>query len=179
MTADLVPVETLPDVIETWRNAIEALDADRRGLAELGQVDMLAFGLDRIRELRRQLGDLERAVEADIAGLMDGKQQTIDGLGTLERRRGTDRKGWDSDEVLKSIVQLAVVNAIDPDTGELPSHTELVARVVADIAACAPLTASTGWRVTALRAMGIDPDEYCITKPGRTAVQIHKADAAA
>jgi hypothetical protein len=96
MATDIDPADLLPDVVDTWVYAITALDAQRAELAAAGETGMLAFGLDRIRELRRQLGDLERAVEADVATLMDG----------------------------------------------------------------------------------VDPDEWCETKPGRTSVQIHKGEAA-
>lgn len=171
MAADLV----LPDVIETWRNAIEALDAQAENLAIDGQTDLLAFGLDRIRELRRVLGDLERNVESHIVDLMAGKTEAVDGLGTLERRRGTDRKAWQSDQLLDAVVQVAV----DPEgTGEIGTAGDVLDAVVQAITACVPITASLGWRVTALRERGFDPDEWCETKPGRTSVQIHKADAA-
>jgi hypothetical protein len=178
--AEIVPgadPSDLPDVLEVWRNAIEGLNVYRGVLAEEGRTDLLAFGLDRIRELRRQLGDLERAVEADIAELMDGKTETIDGLGTLERRRGTDRKAWQSDDLLKVIVR----QAVDPEgTGEVAgTPIEVLGRVLEAITACVPVTPSLGWRVTALRSHGVDPDEWCETKPGRTAVQIHKAETAA
>jgi hypothetical protein len=175
MGDDLVVDDSLPDVIEQWRTAIDALDWERGELAKAGDTPSLAFGLDRIRELRRQLSDLERAVEADVATLMDGKTETIDGLGTLERRRGTDRKAWQSEELLHRIIR----DAVDPDgSGELPSPGALLAAVQMAITDCVPITGSLGWRVTALKARGIDPDEWCETKPGRTAVQIHKADAA-
>jgi hypothetical protein len=167
--------DTLPDIVDGWRGYMEALDGQRAELAASGETGMLAFGLDRIRELRRQLGDLERAVEADIAGLMDAKTETIDGLGTLERRRGTDRKAWQSEELLHRIIR----DAVDPDgSGELPSPGALLAAVQMAITDCVPITGSLGWRVTALKARGIDPDEWATCTPGRVSVQIHKSDAA-
>jgi hypothetical protein len=176
MATDIDPADLLPDVVDTWVYAITALDAQRAELAAAGETGMLAFGLDRIRELRRQLGDLERAVEADVATLMDGKTETVDGLGTLERRRGTDRKAWQSDDLLKLIVR----QAVDPEgTGEVAgTPIEVLGRVLEAITDCVPVTPSLGWRVTALRSHGVDPDEWCETKPGRTSVQIHKGEAA-
>jgi hypothetical protein len=174
VTADIVPV-SLPDVVETWRDAIEALDAQRSELAAAGETGMLAFGLDRIRELRRQLGDLERAVEADVVGLMESKTEVIDGLGTLERKKGTDRKHWQSDDLLRQLVRDAYLDAVDDmEPGDDPSM--IVGRVFDTVTACVPITPSLGWRVTALRAHGIDVDEWCEARPGRVSVQIHRAD---
>lgn len=174
---DLQPVD-MPDLLEDWRTTIDYLDQCATALAEAGDTPRLAFGLDRVRELRRALGDLERGIEGSVAELMAGKTETVDGLGTLERRKGTDRKAWQSQDLLKAIVLRSVEHAIDTETGEVPSATELVAKVVFDIEACAPFTGSTGWRVTALRARDFDPDEWAETKPGRTSVQIHRPDAA-
>jgi hypothetical protein len=172
---EVVPAD-LPDMIEDWRTTVEVLDGFRSKLAEVGDTPRLAFGLDRVRELRRILGDLERAIEGDVATLMDGKTETVDGLGTLERRKGTDRKAWQSDDLLRRLVR----DAVDPEhTGEMPSASEVLDAVVSTVTECAPITGSLGWRVTALKARGIDPDEWCESKPGRTSVQIHKADAAA
>jgi hypothetical protein len=175
--SDLVyePSESLPDIVEGWRAYTEALVQQADELAAAGDTESLAFGLDRVRELRRVLGDLERAVEAHVAGLMDGKTETVDGLGTLERRKGTDRKAWQSEELLHRIIR----DAVDPDgSGELPSPGAVLAAVQMAITDCVPITGSLGWRVTALKARGIDPDEWCETKPGKTSVQIHKGEAA-
>ena len=62
---------------------------------------------------------------------------------------------------------------IDPDgTGELPSTADAIEAVVSTVLACAPITPSMKWRVTALRERGIDPDEWCTSKPGRVSLQI-------
>jgi hypothetical protein len=37
-----------------------------------------------------------------------------------------------------------------------------------------PMTASLGWRVTALREVGIDPEQYSETTYGRQTIQIIK-----
>lgn len=176
--SDLVykPTDTLPDIVEGWRTYCEALAVQADELAASGDTESLAFGLDRVRELRRVLGDLERAVEAHVAALMDGKTETVDGLGTLERRKGTDRKQWQSEDLLRRLVR----DAVDPEhTGELPSAGEVLEAVVSTVTDCAPFTGSLGWRVTALKARGVDPDEWCATSPGATRVQIHKGEAAA
>jgi hypothetical protein len=168
-----VDATDMPDMLEGWREMITALESAAQELAWNADTPRLAFGLDRVRELRKALSDLERSIEQIIVDLMDSKTETVDGLGTLERKRGTDRKAWQSEELLIRLVR----DAVDPEgTGELPDPVEVLTSVVQMVTECMPVTPSMGWRVTALRARGIDPDEWAETKPGRTSVQIHKAD---
>jgi hypothetical protein len=150
----VVPTD-LPDVLEDWRTTIDLLDQYRAELAWNGDTPRLAFGLDRVRDLRRALGDLERAIETDVAELMDGKTETVDGLGTIERRKGTTRKSWQSEDLLRQLVRDAYLDAVDDlEPGDDPSM--IVGRVFDTVTDCVPITPSLGWRVTALRSRGID-----------------------
>lgn len=147
---------------------------DRRAeLAEAGDWESLGWGLDRLTEIHRQLSELVAAIESDVYELMPEKRGTIDHLGTLEKKRGSNRKKWQSDRLVTRLVRAA----LDPEgTGELPdSPYEAVDTVVSTLTACAPFTGSMGWRVTALKERGIDPDEWCESTPGRQSIQIHKA----
>ncbi len=165
-----VPVVAHPSGVDALRTAIMRADADRARLAEAGDTTALAFGLADLRALSRDLSMLARAVEDDVARLMASKTMTVDGLGTLERRRGTERRQWDSEALFATLVR----SELDPDgTGELPPAAETLERVRALVADTMPLTGSFGWRVTALRARGVDPDEWASCTPGRTTVQIH------
>lgn len=181
MTAHLpaVPAQQAPavrptDAVAGLREAIMAADAERAVLAERGDVDALAFGLVGLRALRADLAELARAVEDDVARLMPAKTVTVDGVGTLERRRSNVRRQWESEALARVVVLRALV---DPETGEMPSSPmEAAERAVAALMACAPFTASMGWRVTALRDHGIDVDQYHESTPGRTTVTVHGAD---
>lgn len=173
---DLEPVD-VPDRVTAMDGIARAiLDADqtRRALAEAGDWESLAWGLDRLRAIRQAFSDVIQATETDVATLMPSKTETIDGLGTIERRKGSTRKKWESAELVRRLVR----DALDPEgTGEIPSSPiEAVQHVVDTLTECAPFTPSMGWRVRALAERGIDPDEWCETTPGRVTVQFHQSD---
>jgi len=63
--------------------------------------------------------------------------------------------------------------SLDPEgTGEI-SLTN-VATMLENLKKVLPLTASLGWRVTALKELGIDPDTYGEATYGRHTIQITK-----
>ena len=171
---DLVPVTPIvPSAVQTLREQIAAADTQRQALVEAGDLDALAAGLAQLRQITADMRLLAQAVEDDVVSLMPDKRYTLQGVGTLERRKGTDRRQWDSLELARLLV---LAELVDPATGEIDrtgDPVEVVGRVVAALVACAPFTSSMGWRVTALRDRGINPDEWATTTPGRTTVQIH------
>lgn len=167
------PALTGTTVLDVLRAGIADLDGIRAELADTGDLDSLAHGLDSVRRLKRDLAMLESAIEADVAGLMPQATVEFDGF-VLQRRKGTDRKAWQSDELLTHLLTLA---AHDPETGEVIEDVhEVRERTATAIKATLPIVPSTAWRVTGLRAIGLDPDEWCSTSPGRTSVQIHRGD---
>jgi hypothetical protein len=107
-----------------------------------------------------------------LAGLMPEKVVTLDGLPAFERRGGTTRKRWQSDD----LVRLLVRRGVDPDgTGVVaPEQMGLVDGVVRELTECAPFTASMGWRVSQLKARDIPVDEFCESEPGPLSVQWHE-----
>lgn len=137
----------------------------------VGNVDDLhtqADALSRLREHRRAVSDLERDVEQRIAA---GMGQDIINLGddvVLERRRGTKRTKWQSEQVL---AQLGIQARVDADGVVQPPDGQFT-RLYEAVQDCCPLTASLSWRAGALRERGIDPDEFCESAAGRVAVAV-------
>ena len=159
-----------PSGVHQLRQALAHVDDQRKQLAEAGDLDALAHGWNQIRPLLADLRGLADAIEADIAGLMPSKTHEVPGVGVLERRRGTSRKAWDWDQLLPLLIRLHV----DPDgTGEIPGPAEVIDRMRGLIEDVIGVTPSKGPRVRSLRDLGIDPDEYAETSPGRTSIQLH------
>ena len=132
---------------------------DAKALAEAGDWEGLIRGLEPLQQVLADLRLLESDVKRYIADTMPDRKVTVEGVGTVERKAKVTRKGWDSVELLRRLVGSALV---DPDTGEIPdSPMEAADRILREVTACLPITGSTGWRVTALRDRGIDPDEWC------------------
>lgn len=151
----------------------QALDTAAQDAITTGDVEELAAMHVELARFAADLRMICRAVEQRLADVMPDKTIELDGLPVLERRRGTKRNHWHSDELVKLLVH----RAIDPDEdGVIPGTiTEAVERTTDLLTRCAPFTPSMGWRVTALKALDIDPDEWCETAPGPVSVQIHEA----
>lgn len=114
-----------------------------------------------VRELRRDLADIEQ-LSADACGaLMDSHTEIVDGLGAVTRHSRKSRTAWEKDPDTKRPTLLRVVEdlrVVDKTTGEVVPSLEKVLRV---------------WnlaqpRTTVLREWGIDADQFCQTetKPG-------------
>lgn len=125
--------------------------------------------LGRIRTDRMRLADLESLVERQAARAMTGKVLEWPG-GVAERHHGKDRKQWDHDAmnraVAAAVIQPLTVNV---ETGAV--DTELAALLHLAVEQYAA-THRPEWRVTAVKPLGIDPDEFCTAVPGRTTVQV-------
>ena len=167
----LAPCEPEPehDLIRRLSAALATVDTRRVELADAGDWQALAYGLAGLATITDELKVLAGALEADLERLLPTSREVVDGLGIVERRSSTTRKKWRSEDLLGHVIRLAV----DPDaTGELPAVPELLARLRSTLAATVPFTGSLAWRVTALRELGLDPDEWCDTEPGKTSIQI-------
>lgn len=162
------------EVLRDLGTRLDDLEDEASDLLGTTGIPALAVLLDEVRSVRQALGLRERAIEDLLTDVMFEDTMEVPGLGVVQRRQGKDRKGWDSEGLLSTVIR----RSLDPEqTGELPDLPEAVERIRIGVLAAAPLTASTGWRVTALKALDLDPDEWCTTSPGRASVQITKADA--
>jgi len=146
-----------------------ALDDERQRLAAAGDAEGLLSGLVFMRELKRQMGVLERSTEDDAARLVDAwpregraRRWTVDGIGLVELANQYPPRKWDDQAVVPALVRAA----LDPEgTGEVPADLtvmEVAARVARAITDCASLTWRTGTtdKTTGLATYGLDPNRY-------------------
>ena len=150
------------------RTALLHADTLRQELAERGDWAQLLYAIDGLRQLKADLDTLLRSCEDDAARLLPDKKVAIDGFGVVERRTTSSRK-WDSEPLLNDLCR----HILDPEgTGEITPSA--VAELLRALKAVLPVTASLGWRVTALKKLGIDPEQYSETTYGRKTIQIVK-----
>lgn len=87
--------------------------------------------------------------------------EPIEGIGMVKVGADSTKHEWDNDAIASRIARAA---SYDHDTGE--KHTPEEAAVIALRCAAA------GWRVTDIRALGIDPDPYRTTTHGTPRARI-------
>lgn len=106
--------------------------------------------LTAITDLRAGLAEMADDLKREIATLMDGPTVVLDGIGVVTRRSDTDRKTWDRDGLLRTVLDSRLA---DPTTGEIVDESQLE-KVLKVWNLGAP-------RTTVLKERGIDADEYC------------------
>lgn len=156
------------DIITTFNNVLLEMDKYRAELADSQQWQALAAGLVQLRAFKANLDTLIRAIEDDVCEIMPGKKQAVEGVGLLEKRSMNSRK-WDSEGLLQYMVR----DVLDPDrTGEV--NYDRMWDLIEALKKALPFTASLGWRVTALRELGMPVDNFCETTYGRQSLTITK-----
>ena len=150
----------------TFQEAIMVADDMRAELVKEGDWQQLCRAVSGLQQIQRDLSILLRECEEDAARLMPDKTVEVPGLGFVQRRTASSRS-WDSETLLMKICR----QTLDPEgTGEIqPSRVVELIDVLKQIM---PITKSLGWRMTALRQHGIDPDEYSDVRWGRKSIQI-------
>lgn len=171
---------TAHDVLVAGLDAIaafdEGIDDVVAGLIdisdELDLADRARLG-DALDRLRRRAADAsawaDDQLNAAMAATRRERLDDIPGLPPIERLASKGRRGWDNDALrttalgrlhARAAAEAAAEDGdglIDPDTGaRVPGWSHAIAAVT-DVWNLAGGNA----RVTALKHLGIDPDEYC------------------
>ncbi len=158
-------LERMPSA-DNFQQALLMADTLRAELVEAGDWLQLCYAIEGLKAIKKDLDILLRACEEDAANLLPEKKVLVDGFGVVERRTAQTRK-WQSDELLMDVCR----RVLDPDgTGEI--QPSAVMELISVLKRIMPITGSLGWRVTALKEQGIDPDDYSEVSWGRKSIQI-------
>jgi len=174
-------LDALTEAIAALANDPDRADLERAALASIEQgrdvrakyAEQLGADLLAIRTQRQALADIEASRESVLARVMPSSTLDFPGL-HLERKGGRDRKEWNHDGLLPA---LAENFATDTETGEYdPTLTPLYCDAVRHYLRAAQVT---GYRTTTgLKPLGIDPDAFCKSEPGRRTVHVTGGEAA-
>lgn len=137
---------------------------DGARLTDTGQPEQLLPVLAKLREQRQLLGSLEALLERDVAAALGTGKKTVAGM-QVEVHGGWKRTDWSDHEVARQLVERSLVDA----NGEMDEAAVEVAMAAARLVLGAGRMA---WRVTDLRAAGVDPGEVSKEEPKRMTVQI-------
>jgi hypothetical protein len=148
----------------TLLGVLNAIDSQRQTLANLGEYDSIAHGLQYLKDIKRQLDAIIQTAEKDIYDLMTDKEEFIPGVGIVTKSMGSSKK-WNSEELFDSIVARCMA-------GEF--NLESVDKLLDTLKDCLPLTSSLSWRSGSLKAHGINASRYCETTYTRPTIRIQK-----
>lgn len=124
-------------------------------------IDALAEIFILMDQFRKDVNMVNDTVMSTVADRMDGEIVFLENGMQVEKKQGEDRKKWDhaglAVEVARKIQQLSV----DPDTGEITMNPDEMMIKMLDYAA------PSYWRLTQLRSIGVDADNYCEKSEGK------------
>lgn len=139
-------------------------------------LDRAISDLAELRAIRAAIADWELVLETYIADSLGRNATTVEGVGTVQVRYGTDRKAWEKHDLLRAVLDSH--RPPSPD-GEVHPSDDGHAEVAGEALSCSPDLARVldcfnlpAPRVTALKERGIPVDEYCTATAGKVSVTI-------
>lgn len=166
LTATFDAIETL--AAKTLPDTAVLLSPDYAGLAAL---------LQALRRAIAQLKFAEQDLEDELAKVLPGRDTEIPGVGMATLRTGTKRTAWDKAGIVAAVTARIADEPsvfVDDKTGEFLPPAQVAERVIG-----AFLEVGTpSWKTTGMRALRLDPDEFCEVAYGRKTVQLPVIDAA-
>jgi hypothetical protein len=149
------------------RDAVMALEEVEMTAKEVTDPAELATLLAELRNVKGAAAVTYQWVEnllLDAAG--NARRLEVAGVGTVEIRKATKYLQWQHGELWKRVVALALdERVLDVDTGEYEREADAVARVLLECA-------TPAWKLTGLRARGIQVDEFCQVEPDGFTVKL-------
>lgn len=141
-------------IVPTLRAFFAAIEAEAERLADhpeatvqaLARVDAMLADLRYVRDRLHQI----TAVALKEQGI---RRLTVEGVVSVEAKVDTRRTDWDNETLLDLVLAALPVRYVDIETGEMLEPADMRALL-------APYF-RPDWRLTALRNLGIDPDEWC------------------
>jgi len=165
------PPPELPTTPDGWLTLLDAaadgLDTTVTlgGMAKLDGEDTIRL-LDRLRSITHRLGQIDANLVKHAYVTGEHGEQILDGIGKVSVHRSRDRTKWDE----RGVAQAVIDKQMEKRGGEMPSEPwEVISWVleVFGISYC---------RVTPLRAMGLDPEAFCDSSPGKPTVTLPPRD---
>lgn len=168
----------LPDRLDITALALAAVESDVMALIEGAPVKAhgdhpvyvhdLADALDRLEWIIDKAKEIQAEVASNLARAIPFGTPRIafPGLRPLTPHWGGERKAWAND-LLQEKVKPRLLT--DPETGERRTPEGVLDATLSVVS-----LNGTNAKVTGLRALGIDPDDYCKKEPKPPTVQVTK-----
>lgn len=161
-------------IVQQLTDIAGELDAEYHQLDEPLPPEALTILLAAIRDCRAGLNVLYQRVEADLLLTAGEKRFVVQGLGEVQIKRKTKRTQWRHDELLAAVISRVMdepETIFDSETGELLPYVTIGHNVGRRIRECVSLGAG---KVTGIRAIGLQVDEFCKEEPDGWSVALPK-----
>lgn len=161
-------VEMTTDMLAAFARAVEVCLGDTSGTSDDDFVRVLAA----IRDCRAGLADLARVLETQLAEKRGPGAFTTPGMGEVVIRRSMKRTGWRHDQMIPAVIARIMdepETLYDPETAELLPYAQLGHNVAARLRECVSFGAG---KITGLKALGLDPSDFCDEQDQAMSVQI-------
>lgn len=162
-------LEGVTTTVDMYGETINHHICDHITDTEDNELIFAARELVRTRGLLRELQQTESLLVRQVATLMPQWQHTIEGVGTLKKHQAKDSERWDIDRLLPIIAARTADEAVDRETGELIPIGALAELVGRRIRECFGVYRG---KVTGVRALGLNPDDYRTFERGMWKVEI-------
>jgi hypothetical protein len=139
--------------------------------------EALAFLLAAIRDCRQDLAALYKRIETDLMNEAGEKRFVVEGGGEVEIKHTTKRTQWRHSDLLAAVIARVMdepATIYDQETGELLPYMTIGHNVTERLRDCVSLGAG---KVTGIRAIGLQPDEFCHEEDGGYSVKLWPREA--
>src|SRR5690242_17637887 len=154
--------------LATFTELLETAVGDPAGLSDAEIVGLLV----RIRDCRAGLAVLASTLELAVAQRHGPDKWVVDNVGEVQVRRSVARRAWRHDELIPAVIARIIgepATIYDPETGELLPYAQIAANITVRLRDCVSFGAG---KVTGLRALGLQPDEFCEQDDAHYSVQL-------
>lgn len=143
---------------------------------ELPTAEKLGVVLCALRDCRADLAVLAKKVEGGFLSMAGERYIVVDGYGEFQAQKKTKRTKWQWDTLVPAVISRVMdePGTIYDDDGTLLPYATIGHNVAAKLHDCIGFSAG---KVTGLRAIGLQSDEFCTETPDGWSVKLPKRAA--
>ena len=162
--------EKLVEAVETIQFYLERVSSLLTEFEDM-EDEEIAEHMSRINQVYRQTKDLWSDAQTAMVDKVEWTDKPIETtFSQVEIKSGAPRKSWDHEGLTEELIRRIQAKSIDIDTGERLQSSEDMMRELISHAGV------SYWRVTGLKALDVDVDEYCEKGVSKKSVVIHRKD---
>lgn len=164
--------ENLPEWLVDFNKQVLQFYDTITGLRENPELDEKSACeiLVAISHIKSDISETYSEMEKILLGLLEDRSPVVSDDGSVvEKIYDKSRKGWRHAEIAEEVADRIQRMAVDLDTGEVKLSTkEMITKLL-------QYAGISYWKVTTLRDIGIDADDYCESGESIPKISLRKA----